>query len=255
METNNMETKNKEAKENKGKNWWRNWSEDRVDIVKFKKESDKVCNYCGKQITKKEELTVDHVVPISKGGENVKENFVISCKTCNLEKANLSAERYGEFLNIIKVMSESSGVLESVEKVMAGLKEMIINFNGELYAMKSKLAAAEKKRAAILDSLMYKKFNVVQGYDQAVKLRDITEEIYDLKLNISQMNKVQSRMVQISPFVNNTHPNGIKKEALQEVRSEIITDYYAFKDEKPAAPKEKPPAKSDAPAAPEEQTG
>ena len=46
--------------------WWKNWSENRVDIVKFKKESEKICHYCGKQITNKDELTVDHVVPISK---------------------------------------------------------------------------------------------------------------------------------------------------------------------------------------------
>ena len=239
-------------KEVKDKNWWRNWSENRVDIVKFKKESENICHYCGKKITNKDELTVDHVVPVSKGGENEKDNFVISCKTCNREKSNLSAERYTEFLNIIKIMSESS-ILESVEKAINGLKEIIIGFNGEIYAMKAKLTAAEKKRAAVLDSMMFKRFNVVQGYDYAKELRDLTEEIYNLKLNISQMNKIQARVNQISPFINSANPKSIKKEAVNEMRTEIISDYYVFTDEKPAV--KEPPKSEPEIIQPDEQTG
>jgi DNA-directed RNA polymerase subunit RPC12/RpoP len=202
-----------------------------MDIVKFKKESEKVCHYCGKKITLKEELTVDHVVPVSKGGVNSEDNFVISCKACNSEKADLNAERYAEFLNIIKTMDENAVIVESVEKAINSLKEVLINFNGELYAMKSKLAALEKKRSALLDSLMYKKFNVVQGYDYAKNLRDITEEIYNLKLSISQMNKIQGSLTQISPFINSASPKGIRNEAVSKMRGEILSDYRSFTDE------------------------
>jgi hypothetical protein len=226
-----------------------------MDIKNFKKESEKVCHYCGKQINNKDELTVDHVIPVSKGGENAKDNFVISCKTCNREKANLSPERYTEFLNIIKIMSESADMLESIEKAIAGLKEIIIGFNGEIYAFKTKLSAAEKKRAAVLDSMMFKKFNVVQGYDYAKELRDLTEEIYSLKLKISQMNKIQARINQISPFINSASPKGIKKEAVNEVRAEIISDYYVFTDEKPAAAEKAISEPSPEIIKPEEQTG
>ena len=228
-----------------------------MDIKNFKKEAEKVCHYCGKQINNKDELTVDHVIPVSKGGEHAKDNFVISCKACNSEKASLNVERYTEFLNIIQIMSENSGgVLESVEKAINGLKEIIISFNGELYAMKAKLAEVEKKRSAILDSMMFKKFNVIQGYDYAKELRALTEEIYNLKINISQMNKIHGNINQLSPFINNTNPKGIAKEALIKARGEILSDYRAaFTDEKPAV-KEK--GKSDPPSEiikPEEQTG
>jgi len=187
------------------------WWENRMDITKFKKESDKVCHYCGKLITNKEELTVDHIIPVSKGGENSKENYVIACKACNREKANLNVERYAEFLNIVKIMGESGGVLESIETVINSLKEIVLNFNGDLLAMKNKLTTLEKKRMALLNSLMYKKFNVVQGFDYAKQLRDITEEIYALKLNISQMNRIQNSIKHISPFLNNANAKGIKK--------------------------------------------
>lgn len=245
--------KNKEIKD---RNWWRNWSENRMDIVKFKKESEKVCHYCNKQLTTKDEVTVDHVIPVSKGGENAKDNFVISCKACNREKSNLSAERYAEFLNIMNVMSEHGGTLDTIEKAVTGLKEIIINFNGELYALKNKLAAVKRKRTALLDSLMYRKFNVVQGYDYAKELRDMTEEIYNLKLNISQMNKIQENIKQISPFITGANAKALRNDAMREVRHEISSNYHAFTDEKPAAAEnENAPAKSDAPASPEEQTG
>ena len=204
------------------------WWENRTDITKFKKESDRVCHYCGKQIANKEDLTVDHVIPISKGGENSTDNFVIACKACNREKANLNVERYSEFLNIVKIMGESAGVLESIENVINSLKEIVISFNGDLYAMKNNLSKLEKKRNAILNSLMYKKFNVVQGFDHAKQLRDITEEIYELKLNISQMNRIQNSIKAISPFLNSANAKGIKKEAMHDVRNEIIMNYRAF---------------------------
>ena len=212
-------------------NWWK----DRMDIKNFKKESDKICFYCGKLITNKSELTVDHVVPVSKGGENDADNFVISCKACNSEKSNLSAERYAEFLNIINIMGERSVMSESLEKIISGLKEIFLSLNGEILAMKAKLTTAEKKRSAVLDSMMFKKFNVIQGYDYAKELRDLTEEIYDLKLDIAQLNKIQMRVNQIAPFVNNASPKGIKKEAMNEMRAEIISDYYIFTKDKPVA--------------------
>lgn len=45
------------------------------------------CQYCGVQPSSKE-LTVDHVIPRSQGGEMTWENVVIACKPCNNRKGN-----------------------------------------------------------------------------------------------------------------------------------------------------------------------
>ena len=45
------------------------------------------CQYCGHQATG---LTVDHVIPRSRGGESVWENIVASCAPCNRKKGNLT---------------------------------------------------------------------------------------------------------------------------------------------------------------------
>jgi 5-methylcytosine-specific restriction endonuclease McrA len=44
------------------------------------------CAYCG---TGSNRLTLDHVVPRSRGGDSVWENVVTSCATCNHKKGNL----------------------------------------------------------------------------------------------------------------------------------------------------------------------
>ena len=43
------------------------------------------CQYCG---SRKSGLTVDHVIPRSRGGKSVWENIVAACATCNRRKGN-----------------------------------------------------------------------------------------------------------------------------------------------------------------------
>jgi 5-methylcytosine-specific restriction endonuclease McrA len=50
------------------------------------------CQYCGKTGTAKE-LTFDHVIPRSKGGETNWLNIVSACYKCNLKKANRTPEQ------------------------------------------------------------------------------------------------------------------------------------------------------------------
>lgn len=52
------------------------------------------CVYCGED--NKKLLTLDHVVPQSKGGPNSWNNLVTACKKCNGEKSDLTLEEYGK---------------------------------------------------------------------------------------------------------------------------------------------------------------
>jgi len=48
------------------------------------KRDDHECQYCGA----KHNLTIDHVIPRSKGGKDTWENLVVCCTPCNLRKGN-----------------------------------------------------------------------------------------------------------------------------------------------------------------------
>jgi len=44
-----------------------------------------VCHYCGRGVPAAE-LTMDHIVPLARGGRSVKGNVVACCKECNSRK-------------------------------------------------------------------------------------------------------------------------------------------------------------------------
>ena len=50
-----------------------------------RRKSIGICHYCGKKF-KPAELTMDHLIPISRGGKNNKGNVVPACKPCNNRK-------------------------------------------------------------------------------------------------------------------------------------------------------------------------
>lgn len=59
----------------------------------FRRDNDQ-CQYCGcKPGTS--ELSIDHVMPKSRGGETTWENCVASCVDCNSKKANRTPEQAG----------------------------------------------------------------------------------------------------------------------------------------------------------------
>ena len=54
------------------------------------------CYYCKNKITGIK--TIDHKIPVIKGGTNNKENLVLCCKHCNSQKNNKNEEEYREWL-------------------------------------------------------------------------------------------------------------------------------------------------------------
>jgi len=85
-------TKEKQkARELKHTPWWK------------KKISTGVCYYCGRAFSPSE-LTMDHKIPLSRGGRTEKINIVAACKECNNRKKYLLPAEWEEYIsNIQKV--------------------------------------------------------------------------------------------------------------------------------------------------------
>ncbi len=47
-----------------------------------------LCYYCGQKFESLDDLTMDHVLPIGRGGRSTKGNVVPCCKNCNSKKGN-----------------------------------------------------------------------------------------------------------------------------------------------------------------------
>lgn len=65
------------ARELRASQWWRN------------QIGAGVCYYCHEKFAK-ELLTMDHVIPIARGGKSTKSNVVTACKDCNSKKKYLT---------------------------------------------------------------------------------------------------------------------------------------------------------------------
>lgn len=60
----------------------------------FKRDNNE-CVYCGS----KRNLTIDHIMPRSRGGKNTWSNLVTCCSNCNIKKGNRTPEESGMRMN------------------------------------------------------------------------------------------------------------------------------------------------------------
>ncbi|HEY3308399.1 MAG TPA: HNH endonuclease [Desulfuromonadaceae bacterium] len=56
------------------------------------------CHWCGKKFAF-EDLTMDHIIPITRGGKASRNNVVPSCKECNTKKKYLLPIEWEEYLH------------------------------------------------------------------------------------------------------------------------------------------------------------
>lgn len=77
------------AKLLKKTSWWR------------KKISKRRCYYCGKEVPENE-LTMDHLIPLIRGGKSIKSNLVPSCKNCNNKKKYMLPFEWEKYLESIQ---------------------------------------------------------------------------------------------------------------------------------------------------------
>ncbi len=57
-----------------------------------------ICHYCGRKIAPRQ-LTMDHIVPISRGGHSTRGNAVTACKECNNKKKQLLPMEWEEYIS------------------------------------------------------------------------------------------------------------------------------------------------------------
>lgn len=79
----------RKARELRKTSWWR------------KKINSGVCHYC-KAVFKPSELTMDHVIPLARGGRSERINLVPSCKECNNEKMYRLPVEWQEYMESLQ---------------------------------------------------------------------------------------------------------------------------------------------------------
>ena len=87
----------------------------RVNRHRIMRRDNYSCAYCGS----KKSLTIDHIIPKSKGGDNTWKNLVACCLPCNFKKGDKSLEEIG--MKLIKKPTEpnifSDAVGQGLQKI------------------------------------------------------------------------------------------------------------------------------------------
>ncbi|TAK02763.1 MAG: HNH endonuclease [Candidatus Manganitrophaceae bacterium] len=77
------------ARELRNSQWWK------------RRRSTGICHYCGRKF-KPSELTMDHIVPLGRGGKSTKGNVAPACKECNTRKKQLLLIEWEEYLKSVR---------------------------------------------------------------------------------------------------------------------------------------------------------
>lgn len=77
------------ARELRRSQWWKN------------RVARGICHYCG-QTFPSDELTMDHLVPVVRGGKSTRGNVAPACKECNNRKKYLLPVEWEEYLDSLK---------------------------------------------------------------------------------------------------------------------------------------------------------
>ncbi|UOD34469.1 HNH endonuclease [Deferribacteraceae bacterium V6Fe1] len=86
---NEIKKEKEKARALRKKQWWKN------------QISRGICHYCGEKFSP-EELTMDHIVPLIRGGKTTKGNVVPACKECNNKKKYMLPIEWAEYLENLK---------------------------------------------------------------------------------------------------------------------------------------------------------
>lgn len=77
------------ARDLKNTPWWR------------KKTAQGLCHYCKRKF-EPDGLTMDHIIPLVRGGKSERNNLVPCCRECNSKKKFLLPAEWREYLETIK---------------------------------------------------------------------------------------------------------------------------------------------------------
>jgi len=77
------------AREMRKSQWWKN------------RTGEGICYYCHQRFPPKE-LTLDHIVPLVRGGKTTKGNCVPACKECNNRKKDMLPIEWEEYVTSLQ---------------------------------------------------------------------------------------------------------------------------------------------------------
>lgn len=194
-------------------------------MIKVKENNKHVCYYCGKNITDPEDLTVDHKIPVARGGQTVEFNLVISCKNCNLTKSNLNESEYKSILNEAIEQMKSTNLYDII--LFNNSLESAIEFKKLQISKKSEFQKAiEQEKNNLINLTKQLTLNPNKDLKINKKMVNTIKRIETISLNMEKNNFIESLATKVVNYIkNNNTPDEIYNKILHLLVSKIRLEY------------------------------
>jgi hypothetical protein len=96
LEASDIATEKNRARDLRGSQWWK------------RRCAKGVCHWCAQPVPARE-LTMDHIVPLARGGKTTKSNVVPACKTCNTKKKQLLPMEWEAYVQSLRSHEKGEG--------------------------------------------------------------------------------------------------------------------------------------------------
>lgn len=203
---------------------------DEKNIIKeFKLQNNHVCSYCCKRITDDKDLTVDHKIPISRGGATTETNLTIACLKCNREKDNMTDKEYMRFKEIQLKIYESY----EVSKLIMSLQKIFEDITNISALINSEFNISIKNVENIEVQIAKNKFNACEGYRLAKQLKETINKRNELYIKQEAINNLHSFVGNFrKPFstVSKKIYESIAIKFSSEIKTKCIKNYRSTTD-------------------------
>lgn len=156
------------------------------------KRSGGVCACCGKKLTTKT-MTMDHIIPLSRGGSNEPENLIALCPECNKQKGNLLLMPRSSYV-AVKNRNEMQKMNRHVELWFRSVRDQFELEKFPLIAPVSHLQLAPPGRMMIKKKMVYVpsltlNWRIINA-DYYAEIEAVTGiNIREIRKNIATINK------------------------------------------------------------------
>ncbi|HBI7094978.1 HNH endonuclease (plasmid) [Clostridium perfringens] len=164
-------------------------------IVKLKNEND-VCCYCGKKLSRRER-TLEHILPINRGGETVPENLAVCCEKCNKEKSDMTLQEYIEykdrkkkFVSDIQLKIDQEELKK--ERYVQLLEEITKNYDMICYL--KHIIKIYTKKVTMLKDLKSISCNKIEELQRE---KDLMENIFELETTKERIGKLNNADIEL----------------------------------------------------------
>lgn len=190
-----------------------------VTLMNNIRKSNTRCYYCNEKVGINYR-TVDHKIPVSRGGETIATNLVMSCERCNSEKGFLTEEEYREYREVADMLVSKNIKVTSLNSLLDSYKAERKSIISERKSLNKINKEIDKLILIIKDSKLSTSdcYNLCKMLQDNLKERDIANnKIIKLENNLRNFRKYK-KVAKIMILLTES-----------EIRSNYMDEYLSVK--------------------------